>query len=90
MDIKDLKETAALAHLNLSEEELLAAFPAFEEMLGFFAVMHAADSDPPVFSGTGTVSSPHFRSDSVAEDSLSVLERAGETDGSFIVIPNVL
>jgi aspartyl-tRNA(Asn)/glutamyl-tRNA(Gln) amidotransferase subunit C len=43
MDIADLKETAALARLTLNEAELTAAFPAFEEMLGFFAAMQAAD-----------------------------------------------
>jgi hypothetical protein len=46
MNIEDLKETAALAHLNRGEAELEAAFPAFEQMLGFFAAMQAADETP--------------------------------------------
>jgi aspartyl-tRNA(Asn)/glutamyl-tRNA(Gln) amidotransferase subunit C len=50
MQIEDLKETAALAHLNLGDEELAAAFPAFEQMLGFFAAMQAADDDESLFS----------------------------------------
>jgi aspartyl-tRNA(Asn)/glutamyl-tRNA(Gln) amidotransferase subunit C len=77
MNIEDLRETAALAHLNLEDEELAAAFPAFEQMLGYFAAMQAADKDEAVF-GTGggpeaapaglsalarTVSSGHFRFD---------------------------
>jgi aspartyl-tRNA(Asn)/glutamyl-tRNA(Gln) amidotransferase subunit C len=49
MDIEDLKVTAALAHLNLDEGELQSAFPAFEQMLGFFAAMQAADEDTAAF-----------------------------------------
>jgi aspartyl-tRNA(Asn)/glutamyl-tRNA(Gln) amidotransferase subunit C len=49
MTIEDLKETAALAHLNLTEEELASSFPAFEQMLGFFAAMQAADEDSGIF-----------------------------------------
>jgi aspartyl-tRNA(Asn)/glutamyl-tRNA(Gln) amidotransferase subunit C len=75
MNIEDLRETAALAHLNLGDEELAAAFPAFEQMLGYFAAMQMADKDEAVFSAEGetvssglsalarTVSSGHFRRD---------------------------
>jgi aspartyl-tRNA(Asn)/glutamyl-tRNA(Gln) amidotransferase subunit C len=75
MNIEDLRETAALAHLNLEDGELAAAFPAFEQMLGYFAAMQAADRDEAVFgedeegapSGLSalarTVSSGHFRPD---------------------------
>jgi aspartyl-tRNA(Asn)/glutamyl-tRNA(Gln) amidotransferase subunit C len=49
MDIEDLKVTSQLAHLNLTEEELTGAFPAFEQMLGFFAAMQAADEDTAAF-----------------------------------------
>jgi aspartyl-tRNA(Asn)/glutamyl-tRNA(Gln) amidotransferase subunit C len=78
MNIEDLRETAALAHLNLGDGELAAAFPAFEQMLGYFAAMQAADRDeaaagasgggaeavPPGLSALArTVSSGHFRRD---------------------------
>ncbi|MDR2618724.1 MAG: aspartyl/glutamyl-tRNA amidotransferase subunit C [Treponema sp.] len=53
MKIEDLKETADLAHLNLSDEELAAAFPAFEQMLGYFAAMQAADQDESLFAQAG-------------------------------------
>jgi aspartyl-tRNA(Asn)/glutamyl-tRNA(Gln) amidotransferase subunit C len=53
MEIEDLKETAALAHLNLGDEELAAAFPAFEQMLAFFAAMQAADNDESLFPQGG-------------------------------------
>jgi aspartyl-tRNA(Asn)/glutamyl-tRNA(Gln) amidotransferase subunit C len=75
MNIEDLRETAALAYLNLGDEELAAAFPAFEQMLGYFAAMQAADKDEAAFGGgpeaapaglsalARTVSSGHFRHD---------------------------
>jgi aspartyl-tRNA(Asn)/glutamyl-tRNA(Gln) amidotransferase subunit C len=109
MKIEDLRETAALAHLNLTEEELTASFPAFEQMLGFFAAMQAADEDraagfPPVeaggnFSGiTGSAGSGHFRSDGACQNNSAdsqdhlrdLLDNAGDRDGRFIVVPNVL
>jgi aspartyl-tRNA(Asn)/glutamyl-tRNA(Gln) amidotransferase subunit C len=110
MNIEDLKETAALAHLNLEEGELLAAFPAFEQMLGFFAAMQAADGDRaafPVansradgsvdsFTGSAPVESDFFRADTNPPPSASranpntLLNNAGERDGRFIVVPNVL
>ena len=100
MDIRDLQETANLAHLNLSEEELQAAFPAFEEMLSFFAAMQTADLEDSVVHTEGmaasarTVNSGYFRPDSpkprIEGLSEAMLQKAGERDGSFIVIPNVL
>ncbi len=45
----DLQATAALAHLDLSEDEAAAALPAFELMLEYFAAMKAADTDTDAF-----------------------------------------
>jgi aspartyl-tRNA(Asn)/glutamyl-tRNA(Gln) amidotransferase subunit C len=114
MKIEDLRETAALAHLNLGEEELAASFPAFEQMLGFFAAMQAADeaagfppAETPENSGenwsgiTRHVTSDHFRPDTARRNNPSagadnrdlvrnLLDNAGDRDGRFIVIPNVL
>lgn len=129
MKIEDLQVTAQLAHLNMGEDELAAAFPAFEQMLGFFAAMQAADNDASAFpagfpaENTGdaarTGSSDRFRpaahfrsdvpndnpnnsqntvsqglnSDRVRPDETLVsnlLNNAGDRDGRFIVIPNVL
>jgi aspartyl-tRNA(Asn)/glutamyl-tRNA(Gln) amidotransferase subunit C len=115
MTIEDLQETAALAHLNLGKKELEAAFPAFEQMLGFFAAMQAADGDNEAFpagtAGTGgtsadggsrTVVSSYFRPDKPnphtnSENSIhasvnpeTMLDNAGDRDGRFVVIPNVL
>jgi aspartyl-tRNA(Asn)/glutamyl-tRNA(Gln) amidotransferase subunit C len=119
MKIEDLQATAQLAHLNMGEAELAAAFPAFEQMLGFFAAMQAADNDaaafPAGFAGDAAhidssalvASSAHFRPDGPAyhahnspnagsiganDDALvsSLLNNAGDRDGRFIVVPNVL
>ncbi|GHT77285.1 hypothetical protein FACS1894130_01120 [Spirochaetia bacterium] len=145
MKIEDLQETAALAHLNLDEAELAGAFPAFEQMLGFFAAMQAADEDRVAFSvpasdghqtddlqstgSTQTVESGFFRLDKRPDglqsadsartvesgffrldkkpdglqsetsntdgingeaDGSNLLDNAGERDGRFIVVPNVL
>jgi aspartyl-tRNA(Asn)/glutamyl-tRNA(Gln) amidotransferase subunit C len=120
MKIEDLQETARLAHLNMDEEELAGAFPAFEQALGFFALMQAADGDTALFpagkdlSGSSrTVSSAHFRPDAsnynpnnshnTASTGLNdpehepprglcraLLDNAGDRDGRFIVVPNVL
>jgi aspartyl-tRNA(Asn)/glutamyl-tRNA(Gln) amidotransferase subunit C len=110
MQIQDLQETADLAHLNLDETELSAAFPAFEQMLGYFAAMQAADKDESagVIAGhpegmaasSRLVSAGYFRTDTVnpsdssadphKELSENMLSKAGERDGRFVVIPNVL
>jgi aspartyl-tRNA(Asn)/glutamyl-tRNA(Gln) amidotransferase subunit C len=120
MKIEDLQETAALAHLNLSEKELAGAFPAFEQMLGYFAAMQAADRDEAAFAGgsstlgnsaldssagtpagvsavSRTVSSGHFRPDNLNPNNNpsdnpneDLLNNAGERDGRFVVVPNVL
>jgi aspartyl-tRNA(Asn)/glutamyl-tRNA(Gln) amidotransferase subunit C len=106
MTIEDLKETAALAHLNLDEGELADAFSsrmfaAFEQMVGYFAAMQAADEDRIAFpeeaalSGSvisQTVSAGSFRPDCTG----SFANNAGEPasgpvqDGRFLVIPRVL
>jgi aspartyl-tRNA(Asn)/glutamyl-tRNA(Gln) amidotransferase subunit C len=108
MKIEDLRETAALAHLNLDDKALDAAFPAFEQMLGFFAAMQSADEDTAAFaapiitlSGSArAVPAASFRPDapdtvinrSSGTSSLNetMLNSAGERDGQFVVVPNVL
>ncbi|MDR0568182.1 MAG: aspartyl/glutamyl-tRNA amidotransferase subunit C [Spirochaetaceae bacterium] len=102
MNIEDLQETAQLAHLTMGERELSAAFPAFEQMLGFFAAMQSADKDfAPASGETGDfrgigVSAGHFRQDAADARSAAIrvqgnlLDNAGELDGNFVAVPNVL
>jgi aspartyl-tRNA(Asn)/glutamyl-tRNA(Gln) amidotransferase subunit C len=114
MKIEDLQVTAQLAHLSMDEKELAAAFPAFEQMLGFFAAMEAADKDlaaltstltavdggaapsssalPQMTGTTRTVGADHFRPDNPSGGLVSetLINNAGDRDGQFIVVPNVL
>ncbi|MDR2186327.1 MAG: aspartyl/glutamyl-tRNA amidotransferase subunit C [Treponema sp.] len=109
MKIEDLQETAALAHLRMEAEELAGAFPAFEQMLGYFAAMQAAGEDRAAFpedaavianfSAARNVSADHFRSDNPFHNpqdlndrplNSDLLNNAGDRDGLFIVVPNVL
>jgi aspartyl-tRNA(Asn)/glutamyl-tRNA(Gln) amidotransferase subunit C len=104
VEIEDLRKTAALAHLNLDETELAGALSAFEEMLGYFALMQAADGESMgpasgISAVARAVSSSHFRGDRGSspasappgEDRIdAMLDSAGERDGRFVVVPNVL
>jgi aspartyl-tRNA(Asn)/glutamyl-tRNA(Gln) amidotransferase subunit C len=106
VEIEDLRETAALAHLNPGETELAGALSAFEEMLGYFALMQAADGETSgpasgISAVARTAASGHFRGDqgaapasclsSPGEDRAGeMLDSAGERDGRFVVVPNVL
>ena len=105
MNMEDLQETAELAHLTMDEKDLAAAFPAFEQMLGFFAAMQAADEDREAFpalprklSGLSRIVSPdHFRGDNPNPPSRQdpsaipqLLDNAGDRDGRFVLVPNVL
>jgi aspartyl-tRNA(Asn)/glutamyl-tRNA(Gln) amidotransferase subunit C len=103
MDIQELEETAVLARLNTGRDELAAALPAFEQMLGFFALMQEADKDaalaaplsldPGQAASAFLVNAAHFRDGGAAAETADggrLLDAAGERDGRFIVIPNVL
>jgi Asp-tRNA(Asn)/Glu-tRNA(Gln) amidotransferase C subunit len=103
MDIDELKVTAQLAHLTMTDEELRSVLPAFDEMLDNFALMQAADNDaaafgaplaeidterPPVHADWYRADAGNTDAPQVASDTM--LDSSGERDGPFIVIPNVL
>ncbi|MDR2481910.1 MAG: aspartyl/glutamyl-tRNA amidotransferase subunit C [Spirochaetaceae bacterium] len=97
MDIEELKITAELARLKISNDELQSSFGAFEQMLEYFAEMQDADT---LFKLSGAESGraaplERFRSDSHEHippqcTPESMLHNAGEHDGRFVVVPNVL
>ncbi|MFQ3547375.1 MAG: hypothetical protein SNJ56_03480 [Termitinemataceae bacterium] len=128
MLLDDLQVTARLAHLGLSEDELRAALPAFEQMLEYFARMQGAliqgehgsgldsssvHSDLVISSETLQNNNPAAGNNLNNSNNLSnnpsnhplnnplnahqlnnavsaLLDQAGERNGPFIVIPNVL
>jgi aspartyl/glutamyl-tRNA(Asn/Gln) amidotransferase C subunit len=102
MELTELRETAELARLNLSGEELEKNLPPFKEMLSFLDVMQAAGNDgamSPFSEKTGdpaaflkTADTCFLRPDTPPKENLSeaMLSQAPERDGRFIVIPNVL
>ncbi|MDR0909656.1 MAG: aspartyl/glutamyl-tRNA amidotransferase subunit C [Spirochaetaceae bacterium] len=86
----DLRVTADLAKLNVSEAELAALYPNFEQMLEYFADMDKADIG--LDDDRRSVESDFFRKD-IPQDGdwqKALIPNAGESDGPFIVIPNVL
>jgi aspartyl-tRNA(Asn)/glutamyl-tRNA(Gln) amidotransferase subunit C len=52
MTIDDLATTATLQRLNINKSELEKAYPAFEQMLEFFADMQNADTDTAAFGAS--------------------------------------
>lgn len=98
MDIDELRVTASLARLEMSDEELAAHGGAFEMMLEYFSAMQKADriiGESPEAGGSGGVAKPEMFRDDAFRGALKtnpgeIIEKAGETDGNFIVIPNVL
>ena len=93
MELNDLRESAALARISMSDEDLKQMFPVFEQMVSFFGVMRDSGGTalpaPMVNASSGWL-----RPDTVsaAEDGVfeTMLEQSPEHDGRFIVIPNVL
>ena len=82
MDLQELITTARLAHLNVSNDELAATLPAFEQMIGFFAAMEEAVNDTAfsqkddVFSiaHAQLVNAEHFRTDEDKTDAESEVD----------------
>ena len=96
-----MRESAALARINMGEDELVEVYPAFERMASFFTIMEdsGGNSALPVPGEqaevpANTVSSGLLRPDTAtaAEEGVfeSMLSQSPEHDGRFIVIPNVL
>ncbi len=105
MMTEELRVTAQLARLKLDNDELAAALPAFEQMVEYFAVMQAADDELFDTQDNCTIETVHpelyatytqLRPDEPATTSGSrhqadtLVSKAKECDGRFIVIPNVL
>lgn len=92
-----------MAHLNLNDDELAAMYPRFEQMIDFFSSARNAGkdtkafpggikNDEPVLPGTRKFNSGFFRPDMPVDskEKDSMLDNAGERDGRFLLVPNVL
>ncbi|MFW5786037.1 MAG: Asp-tRNA(Asn)/Glu-tRNA(Gln) amidotransferase subunit GatC [bacterium] len=90
MEPEELRRTAGLAQLSLSDEELAALAAAAEEVLEFFAVLQEVD----VHEGEAeeAVSSTLLRADCVSQrlSPDELLDAAPEVEDRLILIPNVL
>ncbi len=92
MDLQELRITAALAYLELDEEEYEKLEGAVDQMLQYFSKMMEVDvSDLPPTTHA-LVRENRTRPDDVLPftDTDSLLENAPETEARFIVIPNIL
>ena len=92
MDQEELYVTASLAQLELNESEAQALSEAVEEMLRHFARMRELDVEGLEPTTHALLKANRGRPDEVVESARAdrLLENAPETEGRFIVIPNVL
>jgi aspartyl/glutamyl-tRNA(Asn/Gln) amidotransferase C subunit len=90
MDVSELKITAELANLDLSEADLASLGTEVEKILDYFSRMMEADLDKLPVKKTGPAANrlrPDVRRPGNAD---ALLENSPELEGRFIVIPNVL
>ena len=90
MDPSELKTTAELANLDLTEKELSSLGGELEKTLAFISKMQ--DADVNALRGHAPAAANRLRRDEPAPDMYpdALLENAPEREDRFIVIPNVL
>jgi len=92
MDLQELRITAALAYLDLKDEEYETLGAAVEQMLQYFSKMREVDIEGLPPTTHALVRDNRTRPDQARSfaDTDSLLENAPETEDRFIVIPNIL
>jgi aspartyl-tRNA(Asn)/glutamyl-tRNA(Gln) amidotransferase subunit C len=92
MDVSELKTTAELAYLDLSDEEFLSLGKEVEKILDYFSKMKEADVETLLSAGSAAPGENRLRRDTRARQGNPdvLLESAPELEDRFIVIPNVL
>jgi len=90
MEPEELRRTAELAQLSLSDQEFADLTRAAEEVLEFFAVLQEVDvsEDDQADAITAATLRPDTPSQRIVADEL--LEVAPEVEDRLILIPNVL
>ena len=90
MDVSDLKITAELANLDLTDEDLASLGNEVEKILDYFSMMMEADVNA-LSPGKAAPAANRLRPDvRMSGDADALLENAPELEDRFIVIPNVL
>ncbi len=92
MDRKELYTTAALAQLELSDQEADRLAVAVGQMLEYFSKMREIDVEGLEPTTHALLKTNRVRDDVVIESTLAdaLLANAPEREDRFIVIPNVL
>ena len=92
MDISELKITAELAGLELTEEEFASLGNEVEKILDYFSKMREADVDGLLARREKQAAANRLRRDERTQNTNPdvLLESAPEREDRFIVIPNVL
>jgi aspartyl-tRNA(Asn)/glutamyl-tRNA(Gln) amidotransferase subunit C len=85
MTLDDLVTTAGLARLRPDKAELQKAFPAFEEMVSFFADMQNADNDAAAFASSSSLSIEGLSRD--ARESCPAQFRGDDAEGVDVYNP---
>jgi aspartyl-tRNA(Asn)/glutamyl-tRNA(Gln) amidotransferase subunit C len=91
MDVSELKITAELANLDLTDPEFVTLGNEVEKILDYFSKMMEADLNAIPAAAAGPAAN-RLRPDTSSGDTAAdvLLENAPELEDRFIVIPNVL
>ncbi len=94
MNEDELRVTADLAEIELTDEELASLGAAVEQLVSYFEIMAEADVDGLEPTTHALLRRNRIRADEPAmdpeTDADDLLENAPELEDRFIVIPNVL
>jgi aspartyl-tRNA(Asn)/glutamyl-tRNA(Gln) amidotransferase subunit C len=92
VDEKLVREIAALARLDLTDEETKTFVPQFQDILKYFSILNELDTEhvPPAYLSSANKSV--MREDKVEESvpTQEFLDNAPQTRDDYIVIPRAL
>ncbi len=92
MELKELYVTASLAQLDLSDEEAETLSALVGQMVEYFSTMREIDVENLEPTTHALLKTNRVREDAVVESAAAdtLVGNAPESEGRFIVIPNVL
>ena len=86
--IKEIEKIAALASLELSEEEKNLFSCQFEDILNYFKIIDSAPQ--PEESAATTVENPRFREDKAVDSGISPREFSPHMEDGHFKVPKVI